>query len=503
MDVQPPITIVIAGGGTAGWMTAAALGQLLEGGFRIRLVESEAIGTVGVGEATIPQLRLFNAALGLDEDAFLRATGGTFKLGIEFDGWCRPGETYLHAFGDIGRDVGLIAFQHYWLRARSMGAAGPLGAYALNDLAARAGRMHRGPALTGPTIPAMPYAFHFDAALYAAYLRRFAELRGVERHEGRIRHVERDGETGDVAALHLDGGERIEGDLFIDCTGFRALLIGDALGQGYDDWSHWLPCDRALAVPSTGDRPPSPYTRAIARAAGWQWRIPLQHRTGNGLVYASAYLSDDDAAATLLADVAGEAQGDPRPIRFTTGRRRAAWAHNVVAIGLSSGFLEPLESTSIHLVQSAISRLLKLLPGRRVDPAERHEYNRQTDWEMERIRDFLILHYHANQRPEPFWQAMRAMALPDSLADRIALWRGKGHIVREHEELFTEAGWLQVLAGQGVETEGWHPLADAIPAADLREFLDTIHALYAREVGRYPAHAEVIARHCAARMPAR
>ena len=495
---QAPTTIVIAGGGTAGWMAAAALGQFLETGYRIRLVESDEIGTVGVGEATIPQIRLFNAGLGLDEDAFLRATGGTFKLAIEFDGWRREGESYLHAFGDVGRDVGLIAFQHYWLRARALGIAEPLGAYTLNDLAARAGRMHRGEPVTAPAIPPLPYAFHFDAVAYARYLRRFAELRGVERTKARIVGVERDGETGDVAALRLDSGERIAGDVFLDCTGFRALLIGDTLEVGFESWRHWLPCDRAWAVPTENVGPPPPYTRAIARAAGWQWRIPLQHRTGNGLVYASDHWSDEDAHAALLANLEGRPLADPRPLRFTAGRRREAWSGNVIALGLASGFLEPLESTSIHLIQAGIARLLKLLPGRRVDPAERREYNRQTDFEIERIRDFLILHYHANERDEPFWRERRAMALPDTLADKLELWRGKGQIVREHEELFTEVGWLQVLAGQGVATRGWHPLADAIAEPDLREFLQTIEALYRREVSRWPTHGEFIARRCAA-----
>ena len=497
--MPPPTTIVIAGGGTAGWMAAAALGQFLETGYRVRLVESDEIGTVGVGEATIPQIRLFNAGLGLDEDAFLRATQGTIKLAIEFDGWRRPGEAYLHAFGDVGRDVGLIAFQHYWLRARAAGQADALSGYTLNDIAARAGRMHRGAAVTAQTIPPLPYAFHFDATLYARYLRRFAELRGVERTEGRVVSVERDGETGDVTALALASGERVAGDIFLDCTGFRALLIGETLGVGYESWQHWLPCDRAWAVPTENAAPPRPYTRAIARAAGWQWRIPLQHRTGNGLVYSSAHWSEDDAREALLANLEGKPLADPRPLRFAAGRRREAWSHNVVAMGLASGFLEPLESTSIHLVQAAIARLLKLLPSTRVDPAERREYNRQTDFEIERIRDFLILHYLANERDEPFWRERRTVTPPDTLARKLELWRGKGQIVREHEELFTEVGWLQVLAGQGVAAEGWHPLADAIPDKDLAEFLQTIAALYRREVAQWPTHAEFIARNCAAR----
>ncbi|MFN3434759.1 MAG: tryptophan halogenase family protein, partial [Sphingomonas sp.] len=460
---------------------------------------SEEIGTVGVGEATIPQIRLFNQALGLDEDAFLRATGGTFKLGIAFHGWREPGHSYMHAFGDVGRDVGLIAFQHYWLRARRLGRAKPLDAYALNEVAARAGRMHRGAPLTAATIPAMPYAFHFDAALYARMLRRFATNRGVERTEGRIASVERDGESGDVAALVLASGERIAGDLFLDCTGFRGLLIEEALETGYEDWSRWLPCDRALAVPTANVGQPLPYTRAIARAAGWQWRIPLQHRTGNGHVYCSAFTSDEAAADTLLANLEGEAQADPRPLRFVTGRRRRAWNRNVVAIGLASGFLEPLESTSIHLIQSAIARLVKLLPALPIRDAGRDEYNRQTDFEIERIRDFLILHYWANGRTEPFWQACRATELPDSLRAKIDLWRQTGTIVREHEELFTEDGWLQVLAGQGVEADGYHPLADQIAAGDLADYMETLELLYRREAQAMPTHAAFLAQHAAAR----
>ena len=496
MTEPNPVTIVIAGGGTAGWRTAAALGHFLpDDGYRIRLVESEEIGTVGVGEATIPQLVLFNRALGLDEDAFLRATGGTFKLGIEFVDWLRPGHRYMHAFGAVGRDVGLVAFQHYWARARHLGLGAPLDAYALNAVAAQAGRMHRGGPITGPDLPALAHAFHFDAGLYAAYLRRFAERRGVERIEGRIADVAQHGETGDVAALTLADGQRIAGDLFIDCTGFRGLLIEQTLQSGYEDWSHWLPCDRALAVASAAQADPLPYTRATAKAAGWQWRIPLQHRTGNGHVYCSAFTSDDDAADSLLAGLEGPALGDPRALRFTTGRRRAAWTRNVVAIGLASGFLEPLESTSIHMIQSAIARLLKFLPGRQVRDADRRAYNRQTEAEMTGIRDFLILHYHANARGEPFWQACRDRALPDALAERIALFREGGHIVREQEELFTEVGWLQVMAGQGVTPTGWHPLADQIEPADLGEYLDTLHALYRREVGQMPSHADYVAQH--------
>jgi tryptophan halogenase len=493
-----PVTIVIAGGGTAGWMTAAALARFLNRDFRICLVESDDIGTVGVGEATIPQILLYNNALGLDEDAFVRATQATFKLGIEFVDWMRPGHRYMHAFGAVGRDVGLITFQHYWLRARRLGLAKTLDAYSLNEIAARAGRMHRGGPITGNAIPAMPYAYHFDAGLYAALLRQLAEAGGVDRVEGRIVKVDRHGEDGDVTAIQLASGERITGNLFIDCSGFRGLLIEQELKTGFEDWSHWLPCDRALAVPSERAADFTPYTRASARPAGWQWRIPLQHRTGNGHVYCSDFISDDEAAATLLAGLDGAALAEPHALRFIAGKRRLAWNRNVVAIGLSSGFLEPLESTSIHLIQSAISRLLKLLPGREIREADRAEYNRQTDFEIERIRDFIVLHYYANGRDEPFWQMRRQIAPPDSLRAKIELYRANGHIFRENEELFTEAGWLQVFAGQGIEPAGYHPLANAISEADLTEYLGAIEELYAREASRMPSHADFIAQHCAA-----
>jgi len=497
-SASEPVRIVVAGGGTAGWMAAAAFGHFLDSGFTVHLVESEAIGTVGVGEATIPQIRMFNQALGIDEDAFIRATQATFKLAIEFVGWGAPGSRYMHAFGDVGRDIGLCAFQHYWSRARRLGIAGLPGDYALNDIAAHAGRMHRGGPLTSANIPEMPHAFHFDAGLYAAFLRRFAEARGVMRHEGIIADVQRHAQTGDVSALRLASGEVIEGDLFIDCTGFRGLLIGETMGSGYADWTHWLPCDRALAVPSGRVTDFTPYTRATAHAAGWQWRIPLQHRTGNGRVYCSAFTSDEEAAESLLAHLDAPALADPRPIRFTTGRRQEAWRGNVIAVGLASGFLEPLESTSIHLIQSAISRILKFLPGKVQHQADRDEYNRQFAFEMEQIRDFIILHYHVNGREEPFWRACREMALPDSLSERIELFRANGHIFRRADELFGEVGWFQVMAGQGIVPAGSHALAEAIDPADLKDYLETIRALYQREVNRYPAHADFIARHCAA-----
>lgn len=485
-------TIVIAGGGTAGWMTAAAFARFLMPGWRVVLVESDAIGTVGVGEATIPQIRLFNRHLGIDENDFLRETHGTIKLGIEFRDWTRPGHSYLHGFGETGRALGLLAFHHYWLRACAEGLAQDFGDYSLNNRAALAGRFARFDA-QGP-VPAMPYAFHFDAGLYAAYLRRFAEARGVVRHEGRILSVER-GDDGDIAALMLDGERRIAGDLFVDCTGFRALLIGQTLGAGYEDWTCWLPCDRALAVPSTPVEPPIPYTRATARRAGWQWRIPLQHRTGNGYVYSSRHLSDDEAAATLLGGIEGEALDDPRPLRFTAGKRDAFWRHNCVAVGLSSGFLEPLESTSIHLIQTAIARILAFLPGDTLADADRAEYDRLTHLEYDYIRDFLVLHYHANGRVgEAMWDDARTMELPPELSRKLALWRASARLSRRDDELFAEPGWSQVLIGQGVMPNAWHPLADTVSRADLAAFLDGVAQVAGRASAAMPPHADLLAR---------
>ncbi|MBS0254039.1 MAG: tryptophan 7-halogenase [Proteobacteria bacterium] len=492
------LNITIVGGGTAGWMTAAAFSHFLGPTARITLVESDAIGTIGVGEATIPQIRMFNQALGIDEDEFIRATQASFKLGIEFVGWLRPGSHYMHAFGDVGRNVGVCGFQHLWSRAERLGIAAPLGDYTLNDLAARMGKMHRGAPVIARTVPEMPHAFHFDAGLYAAFLRRYAEARGVTRIEGTITEVRRDHAGGDVTDLVLASGATLGGDLFVDCSGLAALLLGKTLGVGYEDWTHWLPCDRALAVPCEKVAEITPYTRSTAHDAGWQWRIPLQHRTGNGRVYCSQYISDDEAAASLLAHLDGKPLADPRPIRFTTGRRARAWSHNVVAVGLSSGFLEPLESTSIHLIQSAISRILKFLPAGRQSAVERDEYNRQVAFEMERIRDFIILHYWANERDEPFWRACRAMPLPDSLAERIELFRASGHIFRDGEELFSEVGWMQVLIGQGITPATSHIMAEAVSEAELKEYLATIAALYRREAEAYPSHEQFIARHCAA-----
>jgi tryptophan halogenase len=487
--------IVIVGGGTAGWMTAAALARFCVPGVSVTLVESDEIGAIGVGEATIPTIHAFNNALGLDEAEFVAATGATYKLGIGFEGWGAPDDAYVHAFGLVGRSLGVLPFHHYWLRARMAGLAKPLGHYILNTLAIAGNRFAHVERPADSQLPPMPYAFHFDAGLYARFLRSFAEGRGVVRQEGKIVAVQRDAETGDISAVLLANGTRIAGDLFVDCSGFRGLLIEQELEAGFEDWTHWLPCDRAVAVPSARVAPLVPYTRSVARPAGWQWRIPLQHRTGNGYVFSSGHISEDEAAAALLANLDGTALAEPRTIRFTTGRRRNAWVRNVVAIGLSSGFIEPLESTSIHLIQTGINRLIELLPAGPVPPSVRNDYNRRAAMEMESVRDFIILHYHANGRAgEPFWDALRQMGLPDSLRDRIALFRDSGRVSTGADELFDARGWVQVMIGQKIVPESWHPVADQLPEARLREFLQGLERAHTTEAARMPEHGAYVAR---------
>ena len=498
MDRPRVNKLVIVGGGTAGWITAAAFARLLGGRLQIELVESEAIGTVGVGEATIPQIIRLNAILGLDEHAFLRATSGTFKLGIEFVDWGRKGSRYLHTFGDTGMNLGNVAFHHYWRRSAG-DAPDPKGLwdYSLHQMAADQARFGKLDRVGNTAMTGLAYAYHFDASRYALFLREYAEGRGVVRTEGIVESVQRDGESGDIIAITLTGGKQVAGDFFIDCTGFRALLLGETLGVGYQDWSKWLPCDRALAVPS--ERLPTlvPYTRATAKDAGWQWRIPLQHRTGNGHVYSSGFTSDDKAAETLLAGLDTRALGDPRPIRFTTGRREAFWAHNCAAIGLSGGFLEPLESTSIHLIQSHVSRLIQLFPGGGDAAVEREEYNRRCAAEFAQIRDFLILHYHRTDREDSeFWRYCKHMDVPESLTHKMALFAASGRVGRDVDDLFRDASWVQVMLGQGITPAGYDPMADLVSPAQLAEFLANLRTITARAVASLPTHEEYLARHC-------
>jgi tryptophan halogenase len=486
--------VVIVGGGTAGWMAAAALSRFLDNGRRkIALVESDAIGTIGVGEATIPPILNFNAMLDLDENEFLRETQGTIKLGIEFLNWGRQGDRYIHPFGFFGHDLHGIAFYQLWLREQRRGKPGYISDYCMSAVAAEQRKFGRPSQKARPPLSEMLYAFHFDAALYARYLRRRSEQQGVTRHEGRIVKVHRDGESGDVTAVELDSGRRIEGELFIDCSGFRALLIGDTLGVGYEDWSHWLPVDRAIPVPTTNVASPDPFTRSTAHGAGWQWRIPLQHRTGNGHVYCSEYLSDDEAEQILMANLEGEPFAERRVIRFTTGRRQKSWSHNVVCLGLSSGFLEPLESTSIHLIQNGIQRLLALFPDRRISPLERDEYNRGMQDLYEDIRDFIILHYKATQRDDtPFWRYVRNMPIPESLDRKIGLWKLHGRVFREGKDLFGTTSWVAVMLGQNIWPDRHDPIADTLDEAKVATAIAELRERYRRAAEALPTQEEFL-----------
>lgn len=488
-----PQNIVIAGGGTAGWMAAALLSRMMGHCTNITLVESAAIGTVGVGEATIPPIRSFNEMLGIDEADFLAATNATYKLGIEFENWTRQGHSYFHPFGVHGASPDARYLHHYWLKLRAADDTRSLEDYSLCTVAARLGKYAPPSKDTNSIQSVLGSAFHFDASLYAAYLRRYAEARGVTRLEGRISDVQLSGESGDIEALLLEDGRRLEGELFLDCTGFRALLIGEALGAGFDDWGQYLPCDRAIALPSANVGPLVPYTRSTAHSAGWQWRIPLQHRTGNGHVYCSEYLSEDEALAVLRANVPGEQLADPNFLRFTTGVRRQHWVKNCVAIGLSGGFLEPLESTSIHLIQSGLTKLLDFFPGNDFADANRDEYNRLTRAEFTEIRDFLVLHYKATERNDSaFWDYCRNMVVPKSLEDRIALFRGNGRIPPRAHDLFTLTSWVAVFIGQGVMPEAYDPLVDGHDMAAVRQRMTQALEQINLASSRMPTHEQFI-----------
>ncbi|MBT9594401.1 MAG: tryptophan 7-halogenase [Vitreoscilla sp.] len=500
MTAKPVRNIVVVGGGTAGWMTAAAFSKLLSPDYKIRLVESDEIGIIGVGEATIPHIKSFNTALGIDEDEFVRATQGSFKLGIEFVDWGALGDRYIHGFGTIGHELHGVPFHHYWLRMRRQGQVPELDAFSINTAAPLEAKFMRArPEMTGSPLAEIAYAFHFDASLYARYLRRYGEQRGVIRTEGKIVQVLQREPDGHIEAVVLESGERIEGDFFIDCSGTRGVLIEQVLKSGYEDWRHWLPCDRAIAVPCESAGPLLPMTRSTARTAGWQWRIPLQHRVGNGHVFSSQFMSEDEAASTLLGNLGGQPLAEPRTIRYVTGRRKQCWNRNCVAVGLASGFLEPLESTSIHLIQTAISRIALFFPHTGFDAADIAEYNAQTQLEYERIRDFIILHYHATEREDtPFWRYTRHMSVPDTLRRKIDLYRGNGRLFREGNELFAELSWLQVMQGQRIEPRGYHPFADMHPREEVTDFLDNVAGVIRKCVAVMPTQAEFIAAHCAA-----
>ncbi len=492
-----PVRVVIVGGGTAGWMTAAALARLLPGQADVHLVESEEIGIVGVGEATLPHLRAFIQRLGIDEAEFMRETSATFKLGIDFRDFGAIGDSYIHPFGAFGFDIAGVAFHHYWLADQHHGGALPIDAYSLPIVAARAGRFAI-PDIDGDILGnSFGYAYQFDATKLAPMLRRFAEMRGVVRSEGKVVAVEQDSLSGDVRSITLADGRKIAGDLFIDCSGFRALLIGDAMQADWEDWSQWLPCDRAAALPCVAPAGTiEPYTRATAMPAGWRWRIPLQHRIGNGYVFSSNHLSEDEACAAIVAAVEGEPLADPRILRFRAGRRRQAWVQNVVAIGLAGGFLEPLESTSIHLVQMAITRLIELFPAREISASDRDAFNALLDFEYDRVRDFLILHYHLTTRDDSaFWNHVRMMDLPDSLSGKLALWREAGRVEGYGEGLFLEPSWVAVYLGQRCTPERFDPRAAMLPPERLRSSLDALSTEIDKRVAAMPDHRASLQRH--------
>ena len=494
MSAPAKLRVVIAGGGTAGWMAAAALAGTLGDAIELTLVESDAIGTIGVGESTIPPIVLFNRLLGINEAEFMRATQATFKLGIKFENWKDQGESYFHSFGMTGKDHWAAGFQHFWLHGLKNGHSHSYDDYCLELKAALAGKFAHLPE------DRMNYAYQLDSSLYAAYLRKRAEADGAVRIEGRIAEVELDGESGNIAALRLDGDRRIAGDLFIDCTGFRALLIEGALHAGFDDWTHYLPCDSAIAVQTASVRAPVPYTRAIAHEAGWQWRIPLQHRQGNGIVYCSRYMDKDTALERLLGTVEGEVLTKPNVIGYTTGVRRKQWHRNCVAVGLSGGFMEPLESTSIHLIQRAVLRLIRMLPGGPVSEADIAEFNDQQFTDMEQIRDFLILHYRVTQRRDsPFWRHCAALPLPGSLQQKIELFRETGRVFRKNEELFVENSWVQVMMGQGIMPQSYHPIVTKLRPEELEHFLTGLRNSVSNTVASLPSQQDYIAGYCSAR----
>ncbi|MCV2365110.1 tryptophan 7-halogenase [Paucibacter sp. DJ1R-11] len=492
-STKPVRRVVIAGGGTAGWMVAALMGKLMGKLLDIRLVESEEIGTVGVGEATIPALHTYHELLGLNEAEFMASTQATFKLGIKFEGWKVPGEDYIHSFGLTGKDHWSAGFQHFWLKGRERGLAAPYGEYCLELRAAEEQRFAHLPN------NGMNYAYHLDATRYARFLRGLAEAHGVRRIEGKIAAVlrEQPGE-GDLTALQMEDGSRIEGDLFVDCTGFRALLLGQALGVGYEDWSHWLPCDRAVAVQTAAVREAPPYTRSIAHPFGWQWRIPLQHRVGNGLVYSSRELSDAEAPDMLRRHVEGELITEPRLLRFQPGQRHEVWHRNCVAMGLASGFIEPLESTSIHLVQRAAIRLMRLFPAGGIREVDVREFNQQTTQDLQHIRDFIILHYHVTERDDSaLWRHVRTMAVPETLRHRIELFRETARVFRPLDELFAENSWIQVMMGQGITPQHHHPVADLMGDDELSHFLASIRTQVSRQLAGLPPHQAYVERLCA------
>ncbi|MEL7198780.1 MAG: tryptophan halogenase family protein [Pseudomonadota bacterium] len=497
--------IIIVGGGTAGWMAAAALSRLKAGRpLDITLIESEQIGTVGVGEATIPPFVGFNDLLGIKEHELLASIQGTFKLGIQFENWGKLGDSYIHPFGAYGYTMGGISFHHIWHKIAADGDKRPIQAFNLETMAAYFGKFARSEDYqkTRDDLPPINYAYHIDAGKYAAFLRSFAEKRGVIRQEGKVCDVALDNESGFVSSIKLEGGEEVSGDLFIDCSGFRGLLIEQALETGYEDWTHWLPCNRAVALPCLRDNgaPPPPFTKATAHKAGWQWQVPLQHRNGNGHVYCSNFMEDQEALDILTGNIAGKPLADPNFLRFTTGRRKKFWNKNVVALGLAAGFMEPLESTSIHLINTGIDKLISLLSLDGVTQSQQDTFNRLTAREYARIRDFLILHYNATSRDDTeFWNYVRTMDVPDTLTEKVEIFKANGQIFREEDELFTETSWAAVMLGQGISMAGHNAMADAVDSPSTRKEIDEMEQSIRFLVQHMPGHADYLANYCPAK----
>lgn len=491
--------IVIVGGGSAGWMAAAALSSMLDPKtVKVTLIESEEIGIVGVGEASIPDIINFNRMLGISETEFLRETSGTFKLGIEFIDWGRLGDNYFHPFGSHGVDMNGIDFHQYWLHSQRAGNDARLQDYSLCAVAAKDNKFMSPSADPRSVLSHLRYAYHFDASRYAAYLRKYAEKRGVHRLEGKVERVQTNSENGDIQQLVMQNGNVVEGDFFLDCSGFRSLLLGQELGVGYQDWRHWLPCDRAQAVACEQSGPLLPYTRATARSAGWQWRIPVQHRTGNGHIYSSEFMSDDESANILLENLDGAVIGSPRTIRFQTGHRDVFWSHNCVALGLSAGFLEPLESTSLYLIQMGISRFISLFPGSSNYSPVRDEYNRQMQQQFEQVRDFIILHYAATKRDDSeFWNYCRTMSLPDSLQRKIDLFNSAGRVFRYEEELFSKDSWLAVMFGQNMTPQQLDPFVSSVSPEDVMRSMNSMSGAMLKAAAQMPEHATFLKQYIA------
>ena len=490
MSAEKVQNIVVVGGGTAGWTAAASVARLIGANLNVTLVESDVIGTVGVGEATIPPFRTLHRLLKIDEADFLAKVQGTFKLAIQFENWRAIGHDYIHSFGVTGQGCWAAGFQHFWLKARALGFAEDFSRYAPELMAAKAGRF----ALLQQD--ALSYAYHIDATAYAGLLRQQAEQDGVSRVEGKIVDVNL-AESGDISGVVLESGQVVEGDLFIDCSGFVSLLLDKALGTEFEDWTHWLPCDRAIAVQTKSVGEPIPYTRSIARESGWQWRIPLQTRVGNGLVYCSEFMSDDEARDTLLNNLEGEVITEPRLLRFRTGQRVKHWNRNCVGLGLAAGFLEPLESTSIHLIQRGVIRLLQLFPYGGITESDRLEFNRQMDDEFRYIRDFIIMHYHVTERTDSeFWRRCRDMEIPDSLQHRLDLFRATGIVFEAERDIFRENSWTQVMLGQGIEPGSYHTIVDMMAEQELRQFMQIQAQKVDRVLQQLPTHQEFITRYC-------